>query len=142
VQNLRFLLAAAGCALCACNPEVLLKIYPGGTVVLNRKVALAPGAASDFGIETAAAGDCPYVEGLESVQLVEPPRQGAFTAVQGVAIPYRVARNLHEDCTHCAPGWRILYQASLSARGVDFFSFDYHSTTGCVLRYNYVVYIL
>lgn len=143
MQNLRFFLAAvAACALCACDPEVLFKIYPGGTVVVNRNIAIAPGADACFGLETEAARNCTYVEGLEGVQLVESPRQGAFSAIHGFSIPYQIGGILHKDCDFCLPDWRICYRAALNALGVDSFSFDYHSATGCVVRYTYVVYIL
>lgn len=143
MQKLRFILAAAAaCALGACSPDALFKIYYGGTVVINKTLAVSPGATAYFGIETAAAGDCAYVERLEGVQLIEQPSQGEFGATHGAPLPYQVARASREDCGLCLPDWRICYRAAPEARGVDTFSFDYRSATGCIVRYNYIVNIL
>lgn len=140
MQNLCFILiAAATCALCACNPDVLLKLYPGGAVVVDRKIAVARGAAVYFGTDTATARNRTNVAGLEHVQMVQHPSQGEFSAIHGASIPYQIARNLRSDCTLRLPDWRVCYRAGPGAYGVDAFSFDYHSTTGCVIRYNCVV---
>jgi hypothetical protein len=145
VKNLRFPLVILGLAMAialgACDPDVLFKIYPGGVVVVDKTITVARGAAVYLGIETAAVRKCAYVEGLEQVQLASAPSQGQFSAAHGASVPFQIAKSLRKDCTLCLPDWRICYQASPDAQGVDNFSFDFISSSGCVIRYNYVVYL-